>query len=47
MDKVILVVRIIMMVLEGISAKNAIEKVAEEHGENASKLWDALPKKYK
>lgn len=42
MEKVILVVRILMMVLEGISAKNATEKVAEEHEKNASKALGCL-----
>jgi hypothetical protein len=46
MEKLILIARIIMMILEGISAKSATENVAEEHSMNASKLWDALPKRY-
>ena len=43
----ILIVRIIMLILEGATAKTATENVAKEYGMNASKLWDALPKRYK
>ena len=47
MEILILIVRIIMLILEGVTAKTATENVAREYGMNASKLWDALPKRYK
>ncbi|OOM43828.1 hypothetical protein CBEIJ_38250 [Clostridium beijerinckii] len=43
----ILIARIIMLILEGVTAKTATENIAREYGMNASKLWNALPKIYK
>lgn len=47
MEIMILIARIIMLILEGATAKTATENIAREYGMNASKLWNALPKIYK
>lgn len=47
MELVILIARIILMILEGISADVAASKIAGESGVSFEKLWSKLPGKYK
>lgn len=47
MELLILIVRIILMILEGIAADVAVSKVAKESGVAFESLWSALPSKYK
>lgn len=47
MELLKLIVRIILMILEGISAEVAVSKVAKESGIAFESLWSALHSKYK
>ena len=47
LEILILIARIIMLILEGATAKTATENIARECGMDASTLWNALPKIYK
>jgi hypothetical protein len=47
MELLMLIVRIILMILEGVAADIAVAKVSKESGIGFEKLWSALPGKYK
>lgn len=47
MELLILIVRIILMILEGAVASTAASTVAKESGVNFEKLWKLIPDKYK
>ncbi|EPY2279070.1 hypothetical protein ACXAT3_003872 [Clostridium sporogenes] len=47
MELLMLIVRIILMILEGVAADIEVTKVSKESGIGLEKLWSALPSKYK
>ena len=47
MELFTLILRIILMILEGMLADVAVTKVARESGIPFEKLWNMLPRKYK
>jgi hypothetical protein len=47
MEILILIARIIMLILEGVSATSATKIVSENSGASVAQLWSKLPGKYK
>lgn len=47
MEIAILIARIILLILGGLSASEAVGEVSSVSGESFSKLWRHLPSKYK
>jgi len=47
MEIAILIARVIIMILEGISASSAVSQIAGESGIDFSELWSHLPSKYR
>lgn len=47
MEILVLIARIILLILDGMTASSAIGKVSGESGVAASVLWRHLPSKYK
>lgn len=47
MEIMILIARIIMLILGGMSSLGAVEEVAKSSGVATSMLWRNLPKKFK
>lgn len=47
MEMAILILRIILIILSGVNAVDAVKKVANETGVSFSTLWNILDDKYK
>ncbi len=47
MEIAILIARIIVLILQGLSASGAVSQIAGESGVDFSELWSHLPSSYK
>lgn len=47
MEIIILIARIILLILQGSTAFEAVSGIAQESGVSFSTLWDSLPDMYK
>ena len=47
MEILILIARIIILILEGVSSSRATRMVADESGVSFAELWGKLPSRYK